>query len=142
MNKLILLAILAVTSTFTPLWGQCPSGDVHFQTQAQVDAFLANSPAYTAVHGDLLIQETVGTSDPIIDLSGLRTINSKLDICTNPSINILDGLQNETSVGGYLQVRDIDGFINLAGLDGITSVGPTGIYMVLLKNDGHILKTT
>lgn len=78
----------------------CPTGDITFSTQQEIDDFAATFPNCTEIEGGIFIEE------------------SSLNIITN-----LNGLSQITSVGGDLQIDENNALTNLTGLNNITSVG-------------------
>jgi len=80
-------------------------GDIHLQTQADVDNFILNE--YCIVDGNLTIGDAVSQQSDIIDLSGLASfhkVNGFLRIRRNWQLTSLNGLENVFHVGGYLLV--------------------------------------
>src|SRR5690606_2426626 len=75
--------------------GQCPSGNIGFYSQAEIDAFAINYPNCTEISGDLDIN--------------------------NSNITNLNGLSNLTSVGGSLYINSTN-LTNLDGLSNLTSI--------------------
>ncbi len=101
----------------------CFSQDVTLTSQAEVDAF---DPSTTSIAGNLTIQESSDSTDPIVDLSNLSNLNAitgYLQIRYNAVLPNLDGLVNLTSVGGYLSIEDNASLPNLDGLSNFTSIG-------------------
>src|SRR5690606_37974820 len=56
-------------------------------------------------------------------LNNLTSVGGFLLIESNPNLTNLDGLSNLTSVGGYLRISSNSNLINLDGLRNLTSVG-------------------
>ncbi|WP_367391483.1 gliding motility-associated C-terminal domain-containing protein [Lewinella sp. LCG006] len=138
-----LLLLLFSCCFFLPSFSQ----NVNFNSQADVNAF---SSATTTINGNLTIETTLGSSDPISDLSNLLNLTSvtgdliianndaltNLDelvnlsaigggfqIFSNAALTNLDGLVNISAIEGYLDIRDNDALTNLDGLANLSSVG-------------------
>jgi len=121
MKKLLLLVLILLQSS--NIWATCPTGNVVFVNQNQVNDFLTQYANCTEINGDLLLYSS-------IDISGLTNITSvtgdlriALDATQSPA-NSLNGLQNITSVGGMLIVES-PGLVNLNFLSSIQS----GLYI-------------
>ena len=121
----------AVVQSFCPT---CPTGDVTFTTQAEVDAFVTQYPNCTQISGNLSIN---GFNIPNLSgLSNLTTVtgNLLLNITINTAINT-SGLQNITTVGGKLTVYKIgNASTNLDFLSSLTSVGSIEIANEVVTN--------
>ncbi len=122
---LVLLFMAAVSA-----WAQCPSGNVELNTQAEVDAFVAQYPNCTEIESSLGIAVSADFPSDITDISGLSNLTSVgwdlwigVWYADNASLTSLNGLNNITSVGGDLWISFQDGLTSLSALDGITSVG-------------------
>src|SRR5690606_11506716 len=113
------------------VFGQCPSGDIVFTSQAEVNAFAANYPDCTHISGTLSI-----SGSDITDLSPLSSITdtgSNLRIVSNSQLQSLDGLENLTSVGGYIAIYNNDSLTDisdLANIDPTTITGSYGLYII------------
>ena len=122
----------------------CPSGDITFSTQAEIDAFPATYPGCTTITGNVSI-----SGSDIVNLSGLSAVTSiggslsitynslltslngldavtsiggGLSITSNPTLTSLTGLGAVPSIGGYLYIQDNPALTNLEGLGAVTSI--------------------
>lgn len=97
----------------------CPTGDVTFTTQAEVDAFVAQYPNCTEINGNLTIEGWDVTN--LSNLGSLNSITGNLNMYLVNSSASLTGLQNITTVGGrvYIEFQRP----NVDYLSGLTSVG-------------------
>jgi len=97
----------------------CPSGDIVFTTQQEVDNFPVNYPECTEIPGNVLITGDVGALD---GLSQLASIGGDL-VVDNPSLYYdLSGLNNLTSIGGNLMLERTY-LSSLTGLNNLSSLG-------------------
>ena len=102
---------------------ECPSGDVVFNTQAELDAFAIEYPNCTHISGSLFVS---GAGNNITDLSPLNAIVSvsgPLMIMNNFYLTNIDGLSSLTTVGGHLQITNNYWLTDLDGLSNLTSLG-------------------
>src|SRR5690606_25444989 len=82
---------------------QCPSGNLNFTSQAQVDAFATNYPNWTEFQGYLNIN---GTNISNLDgLSALTIVGGDFNISNNLQLTNLDGLSALTTVGGVFTMN-------------------------------------
>lgn len=116
----------------------CPTGDVVFTTQAEVDSFLATYPSCTTIFGDLQIGVAEGTSN-INDLSGLENIELIVGGLTikNTSLVNLVGLNSLVQMGGDFVIEGNDVLSNLQALTTLTSINSSA----LIINDNNALTT-
>lgn len=84
------------------LLGQCPTGDVTFESQEDIDQFFLLHPTCTTINGNLRIHKDV--SD-VTQLSGLSTITGTLIIDETELVD-LDGLNNINSLGSLSIVNN------------------------------------
>lgn len=92
-------------------------GNVFLPNQAAVDAW---SSCYTAIQGNLTIQNA-DVSD-LSPLAGLIEVTGNVYI-KSTSLTSMAGLENLTTIGGYLKIRSNNSLTTLDGLEGVTSVG-------------------
>src|SRR5690606_7495989 len=108
------------------------SGNVVFNTQAQIDAFTATYIHCTNITIDGYL--TISGND-ITDLSGLSNltaITQELWIGSNDHLTNLDGLNNLQTIGGYLRIYNHQ---QLNNLDGLASLQSIGGYLEIQEND-------
>ncbi|HRJ16579.1 MAG TPA: hypothetical protein PLI34_16395, partial [Saprospiraceae bacterium] len=115
------LSVVCIILFGTTAHGQCPSGDLTFTTQQEIDDFTINYPGCTQIPGNVTI-----TSGPeITNLNGLSAVTSiagSLLIAGNWDLLNLAGLNALTSVGGYLEFQSTS-LTSLNGLNALNSVG-------------------
>jgi len=96
--------ILSACESTTPI---CPSGDITFSSQAQIDNFPTDYPGCTNIPGNLTI-----SANDINDLSGLKqvaTVEKSINICDNPILTSLDGLKYDgITAGEGLSIKNND----------------------------------
>ena len=92
--------------------GQCPSGDITFNTQGEVDLFIVQYPDCVSVNGSIFIEHT----NPYEETA----------------ISNLDALHNITTIAGSLTVHG-QGVLGLRGLNSLTHLGDS-----LIINDTSI----
>src|SRR5690606_17352979 len=104
------------------VFGQCPSGNVTLNSQAEVNAFAANYPDCTEIPGSVIIWGTdIVNLDP---LSNITSIGGYLRFYNNPVLQTFEGLNNLTSIGGSLYIDSYNFQLqNLDGLDNLTNIG-------------------
>jgi len=102
----------------------CLPEGITFSSQAQIDNFKTSYPDCTDIGGDVEIVSSNGNS--ISDLSGLNNITSIggfLKIEGNEELTSLTGLDNVTYIGSDLSLIMNNSLTNLVGLDNLTSIG-------------------
>ncbi len=122
------------------------SGNVVFNTQAQIDAFaetyihcanitigghltisgsditnLSGLSNITAITEELWIGSNVQLTN-LDGLGNLQNIGDYLLIYNNPQLNNLDGLTNLQSIGGYLKIEGNDDLEDINGLNNLQSI--------------------
>lgn len=120
MKKLVLIIATAVVScNFAFSQGCLPLG-IKFTTQEQIDNFSTNYPGCQEIEGCV----TINGSD-IVNLNGLNqltSIGSYLNIYGNQSLESLEGLENLQLIGGGLNVQLNTALMRLSGLNNLTMV--------------------
>ena len=116
----------------------CLPEGITFSTQAQIDSFQINYPGCTEIEGDVTIWgEDLSNLEGLIDITsiGVHLYFGMImnNIYPNPLLTTLSGLDNLTSIGGYLHIYGNSGLMNMAGLENLTSIGG-GCY--IWANDG------
>jgi hypothetical protein len=127
MKKLLLLTALLVIQASVFAQSCLPEG-ITFETQAQIDSFQINYPGCTEIEGDVQIQ-----GNDIVNLNALSVITSiegtlsigRQEISGNSSLINLAGLEGLTTIGGSLRIANNDALTSLTGLDNLTSIGGT-----------------
>jgi len=100
---------------------QCPTGDLSFSTQQEIDDFPVDYPGCTVMPYSITI-----TGADITDLNGLSqlvSIDGNMECIDNPLLNDLTGLSALTSIGGYLSITLNPQLTSLNGLGALASVG-------------------
>ena len=127
---------------------QCPTGNLLFTTQGQVDNFIIQYPNCTQIQGEIFIGEFNANSDitnlqgfqnitsvngemkiefndNLVDLTGLNNLNNvtgRLWIYSNMALTSLNGLQNLTTVGGNVVLQNNVALVSLNGLNQLQTV--------------------
>jgi len=96
-------------------------GDYYFVSQADIDNFQTAFPNCTALQGNVIINGSDITN--LTGLENLTSIGGYLRIYSNDALTSLTGLDNLTSIGGYLSIYNNTALTSLIGLEGLTSVG-------------------
>ncbi len=131
--RLTLIFILSVLINFNAPAQSCIPGVIIFTTQEQIDDFATNHPGCTEILGSVYVEEAItGTINSLNGLNQVTSIGGYLHIQDNDAITTLSGLDNITSIGGYLHIQDNDAITTLSGLDNITSIGG---YLHIQDND-------
>ncbi|MBK8699747.1 MAG: T9SS type A sorting domain-containing protein [Saprospiraceae bacterium] len=98
----------------------CPTGNITFTSQAQIDAFPGNFPGCTTISGNVSV-DGAGINN-INGLAGLTNITGMLEI-KNSGISDINPLSSLTYVGGPLRLRSNASLANINGLSNLTYVG-------------------
>ena len=116
--KQIVFSILFLFFSFC-LVGQCPTRNINFSTQAQVDEFLIEYPNCRDFPGRININ---GSVENLNGLSNITSIGGSLVISNIQNLKSFKGLENLTSIGGNIDMPHIS-FKNFEGLENLTSIG-------------------
>jgi len=81
----------------------CPTGDVTFSSQAQIESFVTNYPTCVRIYGSLNISSVTD----LTPLSEIQVIDGNLNICDNPLLNSISSL-TPTTVGGDFRLKNND----------------------------------
>lgn len=122
-TKLFFLTIL-FSFSLSNVKAQCPSGDVNFLYQQDVDNFLQNYPNCSHITGRLFIGEFnnwQNTIDNISGLSNITTVDGHLGIYNSKLID-LNGLQNLNYVGGGILIDQNYELLSISQLSNLTQV--------------------
>ena len=115
------LCLLALSFSTLSLKAACPTGDITFNTQAQIDAFPTTYAGCAVMPYSITIQEHVlGNITNLNGLSQLTAIGGGLRIVGNPALTNLTGLGTLTSIGQSLEIVDNAGLTSLTILARIT----------------------
>jgi hypothetical protein len=101
-------------------FGQCPTTNLPFVAQAQIDSFIVLNPNCTEITGDLVIQGAGITN--LNGLANITNITGNLIINQASSLQNVNGLSSLQSIGGSLGIVQT-GLLNLNGLSSLTSIG-------------------
>ncbi len=116
-----ILSIFIMLAYCVMMQAQCPTGDISFTSQQQINNFAANYPGCTEIPGGVLIDgNTLITS--LAGLSQLTSVGGNLEIELNFDLTTLSGLDNITTVGGNLKIYR-NPITALTGLGNLTSIG-------------------
>lgn len=123
MNKIkIFLTSILFFSIFAS--AQCPSGNLTFYNQAQVDYFLIAYPNCTQINGSVLLDPSNGNA--ITNLDGLKNITRILGSFSitqsNSLVRNLRGLNNLNYIGGNIYIYDT-WLTDISPLQNLTYVG-------------------
>jgi len=123
--KKITLSIFTLALPLIVLSQPCLPEGIIFSTQAQIDSFQINHPNCTEIEGDVSIE---GLN--ITNLNGLNVLISIGEWLTiggygtgNPALTSITGLENLTSVGEGLEIRNNNVLTSLTGLENLTFIG-------------------
>ena len=105
MIKYFLIFIFFIITQLS--YAQCPSGNVTFENQAQVDYFLEAYPSCTEINGNLVIGGSAnGPITNINSLENITYIDGNIIIDHNIWMFTLLGLNNLEEVGGNIYIDD------------------------------------
>ena len=108
---------------FASTLSQCPSGNVTFQNQAQVDFFIVQYPNCTEIQGNLVLDSDA--NGPITNVSALQnliTIQGNFTIDYNIWMDNLEGLNSLEEVGGDIYINDCS-LTDISALSNLQTIG-------------------
>jgi hypothetical protein len=125
MKKLFLLFAQVVIGHIIAVSQICPTGDVTFSFQSQIDEFQWTYPGCKAIAGELTINGSDITN--LNGLSGLFSVEGNLSVGSlinggNPLLDHIEGLNNLNFVGGSLIIALNNSLTSLEGLGGLNAV--------------------
>jgi len=129
MKKLLLIVAISFMGLVTAKAQSTYSGNLKFQTQADIDVFIIVYPNCTKIDGNVTIEET--TPDDIWNFAGLSRITEitgNLIIQNNHKLPFLSWLENLTVIGGGLIVENNANLISFQGLSGLQTVDSINVY--------------
>lgn len=102
----------------------CPSGNLSFFSQEELNEFITAYPNCTSIPGNLQIGASDGffAITSLAVLKRLRHIGGRLLITDNTGLKNLIGLDSLESIGDGLRILFNDSLVNLMGLGSLTSV--------------------
>ena len=120
--KSIILGLVVVFLSSAVLYGQCPQRVfLSYSTQTDIDTFAANYPNCTTIAS---LRLSNSTSDPIRDLSGLSRIDTMrrgLDLRGLTALENLAGLEGLTTLGG-LVIEDCPALLSTDAVSQLTTI--------------------
>ncbi|QHI35128.1 Internalin-A [Kordia antarctica] len=111
---------IGIVSTCNDSGGGTYVGDVQLLSQQEVDNF--GLFGYTAIEGNLIINEYTSQITSLQSLSSLTTITGLVYIHDNEVLSSLTGLDNLTTISGNLQIDRNNSLTDLTGLTNLTTV--------------------
>ncbi len=98
----------------------CPSGDITFTSQVQIDNFTTNFPGCEEIDGDVTIEESVsGNITNLAGLSPLTLIAGDFIVNMNSTLVDFSGLENLESIEGDIEITENGALVNFVGLDNV-----------------------
>jgi len=156
--KKLLLSTLLLCICCAASKAQCPTDDITFSSQQELNDFAVNYPNCTQING---INISVGTSDSPSDISDLSPLNQiiilpNVTIQNNPLLTNLNGLDNLLFVANDLVIEnnpmltDLNVLSNVIGmgsleiidnpaLSTLTGIGPLSELSVLIVRNNPLL---
>ena len=115
--KTALLAYLLLFVTLT--YGQCPPGNVTFNSQADVNQFITTYPNCSTISGDLLI------TGPVTNLSALDYLISVEGdiIITNTQINTVSNFSSLALVLNTIEISENNMLTEIIGFNALIDLG-------------------
>lgn len=132
---LVTLFCLSLGAMLPRGYGQCPSGDLTFNSQAQIDAFPSEYPGCGEISGSIFIfdgGDGVQDISNLDGLSGIIRIDGSLQIALNESLTDINGLAALQEVTGGVAITDND---KLQSLDGLAALSQVGENLRIRNND-------
>ncbi|MDQ3015184.1 MAG: hypothetical protein M3R25_00440, partial [Bacteroidota bacterium] len=103
---------------------QCPPGSVSLNTQAQINAFLANYPNCTQINGNLSIASSpINSITSLAPLSNIATVTGTLNVTNTAALNNLSGLSGLTTIGVNFYIDGNSGLQSVSGMNSLQSIG-------------------
>lgn len=119
--KILLISIFFFSISVS---AQCPSGNITFYSQAQIDDFVITYPNCTQINGSVLLEPSNGNA--ITNLNGLKNITRILGSFSisqsNSLVRSLSGLNNLNYIGGNIYIYDT-WLTDISPLQNLTYVG-------------------
>lgn len=115
----------------------CPTGNLTFNTQAQLDQFKLDYPNCTEIAGHVLISGGLSVNN-LDGLSNIQTINGGFSIWANHNLYSLAGLENLTTVASTFTVYNNKNLTNIDALENLTSVG-VGMATAPAQSASHLV---
>lgn len=108
------------------LFSQCPTSNVEFHDQSELDAFAAEYPNCTDLPGNLRLWPSFTNQDftNLNGLSNIQTIYGKLELWSIDGLTSLSGLENLQSIGHGLEISFCESLSDISALGNLTHVGP------------------
>ena len=100
---------------------QCPpAGDITFDSQISIDAFILLYPNCTKIDGNVTVEGA--DINNFYGLQKIENITGNLIIQNNPALTILSWLDNLTYIGGHLDINNNNNLVSFEGLSGLQTV--------------------
>ncbi|MFA7444660.1 MAG: hypothetical protein WCY89_01840, partial [Flavobacteriaceae bacterium] len=100
----------------------CPSGDLTFATQAEINSFALTYPDCTHILGNVTIEGGSSITN-LNGLANLTNIAGNLTIQSNTALTNLNGLISLQNVGGNLTISQNSALQDVNGLGFVTAIG-------------------
>lgn len=123
------------SNTITVDYSPCPTGQVVLSTQADVNQFLINYPDCTELPNNLYIGVQSGNSDVsnLTALSKIGKVGGYL-VVYNTNLTTLNGLNNLTSIGQDIDIRNNNVLSDISALQNTTFAPFDGFGLTILNN--------
>lgn len=111
---------------FNYLFSQCPTTNLEFHDQSELDAFAAEYPNCTDLPGNLRLWSAFTNQDftNLNGLSNIQTIYGKVELWSIPGLTSLSGLENLQSIGHGLEISFCESLSDISALGNLTYLGP------------------
>jgi len=122
--KNTLLYFLITFTHCINVYAQCPSEDILFFSQQEIDDFATTYPNCTQIEGDVEIGMFGIPSDidNLEPLDQITSIEGSLRIDSNDNLSNLNGLDSLNTIGGTLNIA-YNALVDLSGLGAVTDIG-------------------
>ena len=100
----------------------CPSGDLVFSTQSEINSFALAYPSCTHIFGNVIIEGGSNITN-LNALANLTNISGNLTIQNNTTLTNINGLISLISIGGNVTISQNSALENVNGLNFVTSIG-------------------
>src|SRR5690606_24765943 len=100
----------------------CPTGDVVFSSQAEINSFALTYPSCTHILGNVTIEGGNNITN-LNALANLTNISGNLTIQNNTALSNINGLISLINIGGNVTISQNSALQDVNGLNFVTSIG-------------------
>ena len=117
----------------------CPTDDLMFTNQEEIDAFLIDYPNCTEIAGHVTVRESEpGSITNLLGFENITSVGLSIRIDSNEMLTNLSGLDNLISIDSSLHIEHNENLINLSGLESLVSIG----FDLIIGNNDSLINLT